>query len=75
MALTLRPTRLEPGPLGSGTGDPAMADDYHIEGAVIEDEPSAGQRVVHALQVLLIVVVAILALAIVWTLGVVFNIL
>ncbi|HTW54752.1 MAG TPA: hypothetical protein VME45_22890 [Stellaceae bacterium] len=52
-----------------------MADDYHIQGTVIEDQPSTAQNVVHALQVLLIIVVAILALAIVWTLGMVFNIL
>jgi hypothetical protein len=52
-----------------------MADDYHVQGTVIDDEPSSAQRVVHALQVLLIIVVAILALAIVWTLGVMVNIL
>jgi hypothetical protein len=52
-----------------------MADDYHVQGTVIDDRPSTAQNVIHALQVLLIVVMAILALAIVWTLGVVFNIL
>jgi len=61
----------------SRTSDPItpMADDYHVQGTVIDDQPSTGQRVVHALQVLLVIVVAILALAIVWTLGVMANIL
>ena len=49
------------------------ADDYLIDGREIDDRPSTAARVVHALELLLIVVMAALVLAIVWVLGVVLN--
>ena len=49
------------------------ADDYFIDGGEIDDRPSTAARVVHALEILLIVVMAALVLAIVWVLGVVLN--
>ncbi|MFZ2007513.1 MAG: hypothetical protein WB697_07815 [Stellaceae bacterium] len=49
-------------------------DDYHVEGETIVENPSIGARVVHSLQILLILVVAILSAAIIWTLGVIFGI-
>lgn len=49
------------------------ADDYFIDGREIDDRPSVAARVVHGLEILLIVVMAALVLAIVWVLGVVLN--
>jgi hypothetical protein len=53
---------------------PRDDDHYLVEGETIVENPSVGARVVHFLQVLLIIVVAILSAAIVWLLGVIFGI-
>jgi hypothetical protein len=50
------------------------ADDYHVQGREVDDRPSAAVRVASAVQALLIIVMAALVLAIVWLLGVAFNI-
>lgn len=49
------------------------ADDYFIDGGEIDGRPSTAARVVHALEILLIAVMAALVFAIVWVLGVVLN--
>ncbi|HXC26511.1 MAG TPA: hypothetical protein VNV38_01045 [Stellaceae bacterium] len=78
MALTLfGRRRIEP--MQQAEGPPlahepiGVPDDYLIEGESIDDRPSTAARVVHALEILLIVVVAALVLTIVWVLGVVSN--
>jgi hypothetical protein len=53
--------------------EPIPADDYLIDGSESDDRPSTSARVVHALEILLIVVMAALVFAIVWVLGVVLN--
>lgn len=50
-----------------------LDDDYLVEGEEVSDQPSTAARVVNTLQIVLIIVMAALALAIVWLLGVVFN--
>jgi len=51
------------------------SDDYLVEGEEMAEQPSTAARVANTAQIVLIIVMAILALAIVWLLGVVFNIL
>ena len=82
MALSLlRRQRIAPMPLEAERAprqslNPARRDDdYLIDGDDLADRPSMGARVVNTTQILLIIVMAILALAIVWLLGVMFNIL
>ena len=81
MALTLlRRRRIAPmreaPPRLTRTRDPItpLSDDYLVEGEDVTDQPSTAERVVHSLQIVLIIVLAVLALAIVWLLGLVFNI-
>jgi hypothetical protein len=50
-------------------------DDYLIDGDDRDDRPTVAARVVNTAQILLIIVMAILAPAIAWLLGVMFNIL
>lgn len=60
----------------SGTAGVALADDdYHVEGNRNADPPSVGARIVHALQILLVIFITALSLAIFWLLVVTFNIL
>jgi hypothetical protein len=83
MALTLlRRRRIAPMRLESERPAPRLRDpitpvddDYLIEGEDIDDQPPFAARVVNTLQIVLIIVAAILSLAIVWLLAVVFNIL
>jgi hypothetical protein len=49
-------------------------DDYLTEAAEIDAQPSAAVRVIHLLEILLILVAGVLSLAIVWLLGVMLNI-
>jgi hypothetical protein len=73
--MALSRTQSERLPAMSGQTGVASADDddYHIEGER-DDRPTVGARIVHALQILLIIFVAILSLAIFWLLGVIFHI-
>jgi hypothetical protein len=50
-------------------------DDYLVEGEELTEQPSTAARLVQTAQILLIIVLAVLSLAIVWLLGVVFNVL
>jgi hypothetical protein len=62
-------------PLPGRVGGVGLADDdYLVEGEEVTDQPSTAQRVVHTLQIVLIIILAILSLAIVWLMGLVFNI-
>lgn len=55
--------------------DPITADDdYLVEGEEVTDQRSTAARVANTAQVVLIIAMAVLALAIVWLLGVVFDI-
>jgi hypothetical protein len=70
-------------PMASGTA-PALqrgiepggvpADDYMVEGDRTYQPPSVGGRVVHGLQILLIVILAVLSFAVFWLIGLMFNI-
>lgn len=83
MALTLlRRRRIAPMPrrempLPPRSRDPITPrdDDYLVEGEEVAEQPSTAARVVDTAQIMLIVVMAVLALAIVWLLGVVFDVL
>lgn len=50
-------------------------DDYLVEGEEVAEQPSTAARAANTAQIVLIIVMAILALAIVWLLGVVFDVL
>ena len=51
------------------------ADDYLVEGDTAAAGPSAALRIVHGLQIVLIVIMAALSFAIFWLVGLMFNIL
>ena len=52
-----------------------LSDDYLVEGEDADDRPSAGARIVHGLQLLLILVIGVLSLAVFWVAGTMLNIL
>lgn len=63
-----RRTRDPIGPVGP------RDDDYLVEGEELSDQPTVAARVIHTLQIVLIILTAILSLGIVWLMGVVFNV-
>jgi hypothetical protein len=80
MALTLRPNvdptvRPDVDPALRRGVDPAgrRADDYLVEGEEEFVRPSSGSRIVNALQILLILMLAVLSFAIFWVVGLLFN--
>ena len=82
MALTLRRReRLRPmrdvGPFPRGGAAPVAvsADDYLVEGEHEPHQPTAVDRVLSTLQIVLIILMAVLSLAVFWTLGVILSIL
>jgi hypothetical protein len=58
----------------AASGDTAT-DDYLIVGEEEDERPSAGTRIVHGLQFVLILVLAALSLAVFWLIGMMLNIL
>jgi len=76
MALTLfKRRRIEHGSrLGPEPIDLPDDDDYLTESGEIDAQPSVAARVLHLLEILLIIVAGALSLAIVWLLGVMLNI-
>ena len=54
-------------------GSQLPADDYLVEGATEPETPSAALRVVHGLQVVLVIVLAALSFAVFWLVGTILN--
>jgi hypothetical protein len=50
-------------------------DDYHVEGETVTVQPTTATRVVHGLQLALIVILAVLSFAIFWLIGLMLDIL
>lgn len=69
-------------PVGGGMtmamrrSDPiSQSDDYLVEGDQPVEQPSVVDRIIHSLQIVLVLVLAVLSLAVFWLLGLLFNIL
>jgi hypothetical protein len=67
-------------PIGAGMAmamprTAAPDDHYLVESDQAIEQPSAVDRIIHALQLVLIIVLAVLSLAVFWLLGLLFNIL
>ena len=58
---------------GAVEPDSVPADDYAVEGDRTFERPTATGRVVHALQIVLIVLVAVLSFAMFWLIGLMLN--
>jgi hypothetical protein len=54
---------------------PLPPDDYHVEGETQVEQPTVAARVVHGLQIVLIIVLALLSFAVFWLIGLTLNIL
>ena len=84
MALTFRRRRIQPMPTPRRTAEAVMrhddpigplSDDYLVDGTEEPARPSTAAQVVHFLQIVLILVMAVLSFAIFWLVGIAFNIL
>lgn len=53
---------------------PPVEDDYLVEGEELPDQPTIAARIVHALQFVLIIVLAALSLAVFWLLATILGI-
>lgn len=52
----------------------APADDYQVVGGPEPDRPGAGARIVHGLQIVVIILLAALSFAIFWVVGLILNV-
>jgi hypothetical protein len=62
-------------PRNAGPVSPLPPDDYHVEGETQTEQPTVAARIVHGLQIALIIVLTVLSFAVFWLIGLMLNIL